>query len=123
MGSWGEVLIAVVSAISGGGLLKYLEMWLGRTKQKTDLNKEFRDEYRSDIQSLRDDVKSMKTELAAEKKSRETAEHNADWWRDYAQDVVIKFRFFQLDIKEVLKNNGIDIPEDKFIVIDFPHDR
>lgn len=123
MGSWGDILIAILSALGGGGILKYAEAWLNRSKQKTDVNKEFRDEYRGDIKSLRDDIKQIKEELHDEKTARIKAEDNADWWKDYAQDVVIKFRFFQLDIKEVLKSNGIDIPEDKFIVIDFPKDR
>jgi hypothetical protein len=117
---WNGIITAGISALTGGGLIKGMEVWLNKKKNSFDQNKAFRDEYRGDIKDLRIEISAIKNEHLVEKKAREKAEDKADWWKDYAQALVMQFRFFQLDMKEVLKSNGIVIPEDKFTPLDFP---
>lgn len=120
MTDWSGIITAGISAVTGGGLIKILEWWLSKKKSTFDEGKAFREEYRGDIKELRTEITAMKTDYLAEKRSREKAENNADWWKDYAQSLTMNFRLFQLDMREVLKSNNIVIPDDKFITVAFP---
>lgn len=120
MADWNSILTAGISALTGGGLIKIMEMWLNKKKSAFDEGKAFREEYRGDIKELRTEIAGMKEDYLKEKKSRERAEDRADWWKDYAQALTMNFRLFQYDMREVLKSNNIVIPDDKFITVQFP---
>lgn len=120
MADWNGILTAGISALTGGGLIKMMEMWLNKKKSVFDEGKAFREEYRGDIKELRTEIAGMKEDYLKEKKSRERAEDRADWWKDYAQALTMNFRLFQYDMREVLKSNNIVIPDDKFITVQFP---
>lgn len=120
MADWNSILTAGISALTGGGLIKMMEMWLNKKKSVFDEGKAFREEYRGDIKELRTEIAGMKEDYLKEKKSRERAEDRADWWKDYAQALTMNFRLFQYDMREVLKSNNIVIPDDKFITVQFP---
>lgn len=120
MADWNGILTAGISALTGGGLIKLMEMWLNKKKSVFDEGKAFREEYRGDIKELRTEIAGMKEDYLKEKKSRERAEDRADWWKDYAQALTMNFRLFQYDMREVLKSNNIVIPDDKFITVQFP---
>lgn len=120
MTDWQGIITAGISAITGGGLIKGLELWMSKKKNNFDENKAFRDEYRGDIKELRTEMAAMKADHLLEKRARENAEDRADWWKDYAQSLTMNFRLFQYDMREVLKSSGIVIPEDKFVTLEFP---
>jgi hypothetical protein len=120
MADWSSVITAGVSALTGGGFIKLMEMWLSKKKSAFDEGKAFREEYRGDIKELRSEITAMKEDYSKEKRSRERAEDRADWWKDYAQALTMNFRLFQYDMREVLKSNNIVIPDDKFVTLEFP---
>lgn len=120
MTDWNGIIVAGVSALTGGGFIKIVEVWLSKKKNSFDQNKQFRDEYRSDIKDLRAEISTIKNEYTVERKARERAEDRADWWKDYAQALTMNFRLFQYDMREVLKSNNIVIPDDKFTALEFP---
>lgn len=104
MSAWADVITAVVAAISGGGLLKIGEAWLSRSKQKTEQDKQFRDELRAEAQSLRDQIKSLKDEL-------KDAEKELDDFKEKYWQIFTEYQQFKLEVYGILLKNGIK-PED-----------
>lgn len=120
---WGSIVSALIAAGAGGGMLKLLEMWLSKGKVKFDEGKSMRDEYRADIRELRLEIGLVKAELKLEKTLREEAERREDYWKDWAFKLVIKFRLLQNDMRNILKNKGIEVTAETFADIEFPVDR
>lgn len=52
-------IVALVAALFGGGGLKFLEHILNRNKERADLATQLRDELRSEVNSLKDEVKGV----------------------------------------------------------------
>lgn len=104
MSAWPDVLTAVIAAVSGGGLLKLVEAWLSRTKQKTEQDKQFRDELRAEAQSLREQIKGLKDEL-------KTAEKELDEFKEKYWKIYTEYQQFKLEVYGILLKNGIK-PDD-----------
>jgi uncharacterized protein YlxW (UPF0749 family) len=100
MNNWQDVMVALLSAITGGGLIKFLESWLSRQKQKTEQSKMFRDELRTEAEGLRKQVDGLKTELKDTEK--ELDDFKKKYWKVYTE-----YRRFQLDVYGILLSNGI----------------
>lgn len=58
-----STIIALIAALFGGGGLKFLEHILSRNKEKTDLATQLRDELRTEVGSLRDEMRAVETDL------------------------------------------------------------
>lgn len=104
MSAWPDVLTAVLAAVSGGGLLKFVETWLSRSKQKTEQDKQFRDELRAEAESLRNQIKGLKDEL-------KTAEKELDEFKEKYWQIFTEYQQFKLEVYGILMKNGIK-PED-----------
>ena len=55
--------IALIGTLCGGVGLKVLEHWLGKSKVKIDEATKLRDELRIEINSQRDEIKSLESEV------------------------------------------------------------
>lgn len=100
MNNWQDVLVAVMSAITGGGLIKFVESWLSRQKNKTERDKQFRDELRGEAEALRKQLEELKKELKETEK--ELDDFRKKYWKIYTE-----YRRFQLDVYGILLSNGI----------------
>jgi uncharacterized protein YlxW (UPF0749 family) len=100
MSAWPDVLTAVLAAISGGGLLKFAETWLSRSKQKSEQDKQFRDELRQEAAYLREQIKGLKDEL-------KTAEKELDDFKEKYWKVYTEYKHFRLEVYSILLKNGI----------------
>lgn len=58
-------IIALVAALFGGGGLKFLEHILNRNKERADLATELRNELRTEVTALREEVKGVDDALDA----------------------------------------------------------
>jgi hypothetical protein len=68
-------ILALIGALAGGSVLKLVEAWLNRGKQKAELEAGYRDELRQDIAALKNDLLAMKKDV-------ETAQAESDQWRE-----------------------------------------
>lgn len=104
MSSTIDILTALGAAGAGGGILKLIEMWLGKSKEKSTQDKELRDELRDNATALRAEIDALKAEL------KET-EKVLDHWREAYWRVYMGHRMFQLEVRAILVRNGIDPDE------------
>lgn len=100
MSNWQDVLVALVSAITGGGLIKILESWLSRQKQKTEKDKQFRDELRGEAEGLRKQLENLKKELKDTEK--ELDDFKEKYWKIFTE-----YKQFQLEVYSILLANNI----------------
>jgi uncharacterized damage-inducible protein DinB len=86
-----QAWLALIGALLGGSGLKVIEHWLSRSKVKDDTATDFRNELRTDIKELREELRK--------------AEEEIDKWRVkyYAlMDEFIKFKLGESDSKREL---------------------
>jgi hypothetical protein len=95
-----DVVAAVGTALGGGGIVKLIDWWSNRNKNKFDQNKEFRDELRERIDDLEAEVATIKSE-------RQQLKNEAEQWKQQAQQMYFEFKQFELSIFKVLTDNGI----------------
>lgn len=100
MSNWQDVLVALVSAATGGGLIKILESWLSRQKQRSEQDKQFRDEMRSEAESLRKQLEDLKKELKDTEK--ELDDFKEKYWKIFTE-----YKQFQLEVYGILLANNI----------------
>lgn len=81
-----QAWLALIGAILGGSGLKVIEYWLNKSKTKDDTATDFRNELRTDIKDLREEL-------------RKTEEELEKWRLKYYQlmDEYIKFKLGQND--------------------------
>lgn len=70
-------ILAIVSALLGGGGLKFIDFWLGRAKVKDDSAAAFRTELREEVKNLRGQI------LAAEVKAAAAEQKEGEWREKY----------------------------------------
>lgn len=99
-----DIVVALSAAGVGGGIIRLIELWLGKSRVKTTQDRELRDELRTNASALRAEIDALKAEL------KET-EKVLDHWREQYWQVFMKFRMFQLEVRSILVKNGID-PDD-----------
>ena len=103
---WSEIIIALVSAVTGGSLLKVFDTWLNRAKLKNDKAKQSRDEAYRESESLRSQIKDLKEEM-------KTIETTADDWRAQYWDARTRYEIFKIKVAQLLLENGVS-PSDLF---------
>lgn len=101
------ILMAVGSAITGGGFLKFLEFWLNKSKQKNDQDKAFRDELRGETDRARADAERLRKEIDELKNELRAAEKELDDFKIKYWDVYMQYKQFQLTVYGILLQNGI----------------
>lgn len=99
-----DIILALSAAGVGGGIIRLIEIWLGKSRAKNTQDRELRDELRTNAIALRLEIDALKIEL------KET-EKQLDHWREQYWDVFMRFRVFQLEVRAILVKNGID-PDD-----------
>jgi len=99
-----DIVLALSAAGVGGGIIRLIELWLGKSRAKNTQDKELRDELRTNASALRAEIDALKAEL------KET-EKVLDHWREQYWEIFMKFRMFQLEVRAILVKNGID-PDD-----------
>lgn len=104
MSSWPEIAVALASAATGGGLLKIMESWLTRTKMKSEQDKQFRDELRTEAGILRIQIDAIKAEL-------KQTEKELDEWKSKYWDLFLQYKTFQIEVSSLLIQNGISPKE------------
>lgn len=100
MSSWQDVSVAVVSALTGGAGIKIMEGWLTRNKNKSEQDKQFRDELRAEALGLREQLLKLKEELRQAEK--ELDEFKEKYWKIYSE-----YQQFKLTVYGILLQNGI----------------
>lgn len=95
-----EIVIAIVGAISGGGLFKIFDVFMNNRKAKFDEGAEFRREYRDKINELEEDVSMLKVEL---KDSRQRESQ----WKQHSEKLFFDFRQYQLKVYQLLTHKDI----------------
>lgn len=98
--AWTNIIIAGVSAITGGGLLKIADTWLNRAKLKNETAKQLRDEAREEANSLKTEVNYYKDKVREKEKE-------IDEWRTKYWDIHFSYKNFQLKVGQLLVENGI----------------
>jgi lysophospholipase L1-like esterase len=58
-----QAWLALIGALLGGSGLKVIEHWLNRSKTKDDTATDFRNELRTDIKDLREELRKAEEEL------------------------------------------------------------
>lgn len=104
--TWADLLVAGISAISGGAILKIAEYWLNRAKFKSDQAKEQRDEHRAEATSLREQIKALKIEV-------QEAEEREDAWKVKYWNMHFKYHSFLIEVQSILLTHNIN-PKDVF---------
>ena len=100
------ILTAALSAITGGSFLKFLEVWLSRSKQKTESDRAFRDELRANAEGFKKQATDLKDEL-------KDVELELDKWKLKYWDIYMAYSQFKLQVLNILIQNGIK-PEEVF---------
>lgn len=100
MNNWQDVLVALVSALTGGGFIKIMENWLSRSKQKSEQDKLFRDELRAEAVGLRKQLEELKNEL--KQAEDELDEFKKKYWQVYTE-----YQQFKFSVYGILLQNGI----------------
>lgn len=101
-----DVWKAVGAAVAGGGLLKYVESWLTRSRYKSEQDKAFRDEKRQEADDLRKRIDELQVKL-------NEAEAEIDLWRIKYWQIYTAYQQFKLNAYAILLENGIK-PADVF---------
>lgn len=96
-----DIITALGAAGVGGGIIKLVEMWLGKSSAKANQDRELRDELRNSATALRAEIEALKEEL------RET-EKVLDHWREMYWKVFMQHRMFQIEVRAILVRHGID---------------
>lgn len=99
-----EIVIAVISAVSGGGIFKGFEIWISKKKNDFDLDAQFRAEYREKIEELEKDIDMLKREL------RESMRRESEW-KSHSEKLFFDFRQYQLDVYQLLLHKDIQAIE------------
>jgi hypothetical protein len=99
--NWQDVGVALASAITGGGLIKFMESWLSRNKQRSEQDKQFRDELRGEAEGLRKQLEALKLEL--KKAEEELDAFKEKFWKIYSE-----YQQFRFSVYGILLANGID---------------
>lgn len=89
-------LLALIATVFGGAGLKVVEHWLNKTKTTTDGATELRNELRTDIARLRED-------LSVSKKESELIEHELDEWKVKYYDLMRDFIQIRAELDTCLK--------------------
>lgn len=100
MSNWQDVLVALVSALFGGGFIKIMEGWLSRSKQKSEQDKLFRDELRAEAEGLRKQLETLKNEL--KQAEDELDDFKKKYWQIYSE-----YQQFKFSVYSILLQNGI----------------
>lgn len=100
MSAWSDIVIAAVSAITGGGLLKVADTWLNKAKMRNETAKQLRDEAREETLALKNEVLFYKTGIREKDKE-------IDDWRTKYWEVFMEYKNFQLKVGQLLIENGI----------------
>lgn len=101
MSNWQDIGVALISALTGGGFIKLMESWLTRNKQKSEQDKQFRDELRGEAESLRKQIESLKAEL-------KNAEKELDDFKEKYWKVYTEYKQFRFSVYAILLANGLD---------------
>lgn len=104
MTQWPEVWIALISAVTGGGLLKLADIWFNRQKIRNDNAKQLRDETRIEVTELRQQIKDLDEKI-------KTKNDEIDNWRKQYWDVYMSYKTFQMEVSQILINNGISMKD------------
>lgn len=99
-----DIWKAIGAALAGGGLIKYVESWLNKSKYKSEADKADRDERRAEAEGLRNQITSLKKEL-------QVTEEEIDVWKVKYWKIYTEYQQFKLTIYRILIQNGID-PEE-----------
>jgi hypothetical protein len=110
-----EAILALISAVVGGGIFKGFDWWLNKKKVNFDEDRAWRTEYRGQIEDLQQDIKVLKEELG-------DARSKEDEWRIHCEQMFWGFKQFQLQMYQVLLLNNID-PTDYIKEIQMPGER
>jgi len=100
MSSWQSIIMALGSAITGGGFLKFLEWFLNRSKFKSEQDKQFRDELRNESADLRKQIEALKEEL-------KTAEKELDEFKEKYWAIYMQYQQFRLQVYAILVQHNI----------------
>jgi chromosome segregation ATPase len=100
MSNWQDISVALVSALTGGGFIKIMESWLTRNKNKSEQDKQFRDELRAEAEGLRKQLDKLKDELRQAEK--ELDDFKEKYWKIYTE-----YQQFKLSVYGILLQNGI----------------
>jgi hypothetical protein len=98
--AWSNIVIAAVSAITGGGLLKVADTWLNRAKMRNETAKQLRDEAREEAAALKSEINFYKDKIREKDKE-------IDEWRTKYWEVFMGYKNFQLKVGQILIENGI----------------
>jgi hypothetical protein len=90
----------LISAATGGGLLKIFDTWLTRAKMKSENAKQLRDEAKEEANVLKNEVNYFKDKVREKEKE-------IDEWRNKYWDVFMSYKTFQLKVGQILIDNGI----------------
>ncbi len=96
-----ELILAVVGALGGGGILGILGFILNRQKQKFEESKQFRDELKDQASILRTQIESLKVEI----KQKET---ELEMWRERYWKIFTESQMFAISVKAILVSHNID---------------
>jgi hypothetical protein len=99
--SWPDVVTALSAAGFGGIILKIIESWLGRSKTKSQQDKQYRDELRSESSVLRGEVEQLKAKI-------KDSEAQFDKLREKYWGIYMEYRMFQIEVTNILVKNNID---------------
>lgn len=97
---WSDIAIALISAATGGGLLKIVDTWLNRAKLKNETAKQLRDE-------AKEETVALKTEVNYWKDKVREAEKDIDSWKAQYWKIFTDYKLFQLKVGQILIDNGI----------------
>lgn len=100
MSNWQDIGIALVTALTGATGIKLIEAWLGRSKAKSEQDKMFRDELRTEAANLRIQLDALRAEL------KET-EKELDGWKEKYWDIYMQYRTFKIEVQNILIQNGL----------------
>lgn len=100
MTAWSNIIIAAVSAVTGGGLLKVADTMLNRSKLRNETAKQLRDEAREEAVALKGEVNFYKDKVREKEKE-------IDDWRTKYWEVFMSYKNFQLKVGQILIENGI----------------
>lgn len=101
METWPDIIVALISAVTGGGLIKLGDTWLNRVKLKNETAKQIRDEARTEASSLKTEVNYYKDQLREKEKE-------IDDWRKRFWDLDMEYRMFKLRVSALLIQAGYD---------------
>lgn len=96
-----EIIVAIIAAVSGGGLFKVFDVFMNRRKNNFDEGKAFRDEYRQRIDDLEEDMGLLKTTLKDEIREKER------WKKEYNK-LFYQFKEYQIKVLQTLVKNNLD---------------